>query len=281
MNPADPTNLDSGPGGILPIQSLEDPRVAPYRALKDRDLVREGNLFMAEGEMVVRRLLGSGLNVRSILSIDRKADEMAQAVAQQPHLAQVPVYSAPAELVNQVVGFRFHSGVMACAQRPAPLTIDQMMAKASARPTFVILPKIASTDNLCSLIRTAAGFGCDGMILGPESCDPYYRQAVRVSMGAVFKLPVLESADLKTDLDRLREVHKISLLGTVLSDAAIPLPQYQRNGGVAILLGNEFEGLSDQEIALCTHLLTIPMKRGTDSLNVSAAAAVFLYELTR
>lgn len=265
---------------------------------------------MAEGEMVVRRLLKSGLTVQSILSIDRKAEAMAQAVqassaaaqvsptqissgqsssAQlstptpgmfEPAGANIPVYSAPPEVVNQVVGFRFHSGVMACGVRPAATNVDELMARAPANPTFVVCPKIASTDNLGSLVRIAAGFGCDGIILGPESCDPFYRQAVRVSMGAVFHLPVLQSTDLAADLIRLRDVHKVSLLATILSPAAISLPDFRRSGGVALMLGNEFEGLSEAEVSLSTHQLTIPMKRGTDSLNVAASAAVFLYVLT-
>ncbi len=270
---------------VIPIHFLTDPRIAAYRSLKDRDLTREGNKFMAEGEQVVRRLISSRYAVESILCIERKAEDLAAVAA-----GDLPLYIAPPWIVNQIVGFKFHSGVMAVGLRGRPMTIDDLMSISnpqSAIPnpqsptTLVICPKIANTDNLGSLIRVSAAFGADGMILGPESCDPFYRQSVRVSMGAAFSLNIIQSADLLQDLRRLKSEFKVELIATVLGPDAEIIDTAPRAPRMALLLGNESEGLAAEWINECDRKVTIPMRLGTDSLNVSVAAGVFLHHFTR
>jgi tRNA G18 (ribose-2'-O)-methylase SpoU len=126
-------------------------------------------------------------------------------------------------------------------------------------------------------MRIAAGFGADAMILGPQCCDPFYRQAIRVSMGAVFSLNLLQSDDLLQDLGRLKNEWKVESIATVLDESAEPLQSARRSQRIAILFGNEAQGLSRQMIEVCDRRITIPMKLGTDSLNVSVAAGVVLY----
>jgi len=259
----------------LPIPSLDDPRVAPYRNLKDRDLARDGDRFIAESEQLVRRLLASKIQTESVLVAEKRLPDLAPVLPQE-----IPVYVAPASVVNQIVGFKFHSGVMAVGIRPISPTIDDNL-KGKPRATLVVCPEVEKTDNLGSLIRIAAAFGADAMVLGERSCDPFFRQSVRVSMGTVFHLPIVRSDDLKRDLRRLRDEFNVELIATVLDEGAEPLDRAGRAAKTALILGNEAQGLPADVVALCDRRVTIPMKLGTDSLNVAVAAGVFLYHFTR
>jgi tRNA G18 (ribose-2'-O)-methylase SpoU len=144
----------------------------------------------------------------------------------------------------------------------------------------VVCPDIHNVDNIGSLIRISAGFGVDAMILGERCHDPFFRQSVRVSMGAVFKLPIVQSIDIHADLQTLKSAG-IQLVATVLDEDAEPLVSATRADRVAILFGNEAQGIERSLIDLCDRRVTIPMKLGTDSLNVSVAAGIFLYHFTR
>jgi tRNA G18 (ribose-2'-O)-methylase SpoU len=254
------------------IHSLDDPCIAPYRNLKDRELARHGNRFIAEGEQVVRRLLASDYPVESVLLAQRRADEIAPILPDS-----VPVFVVPDPLVHQILGFKFHSGVIACGRRKPSTTLDTTMSCIGPRATLVVCPEIANTDNLGSLMRIAAGFGADAMILGQHCCDPFYRQSIRVSMGAVFSLNLHQSQDLLTDMKLLKDRWRVEVIATVLDESAEPLQTARRGDRIAILFGNEAQGLSMEMIQACDRRVIIPMKLGTDSLNVSVAAAVILY----
>jgi tRNA G18 (ribose-2'-O)-methylase SpoU len=131
------------------------------------------------------------------------------------------------------------------------------------------------------MIRIAAGFGCDALILGEHSHDPFFRQSVRVSMGTIFRLPIAQSENLLTDLARLRTEWGIELAATVLDESAEPLSATTRPPRFALLFGNEAQGLPPEIVQACDRRITIPMKLGTDSLNVMVAAGIFLYHFTR
>ena len=260
------------------VDTLDDPRVAPYRNLKDRDLARSGDRFIAEGEQVVRRLLASDYPTESLLLARKRADDVAPLAP-----PDVPVYVVPDPLVHQIVGFKFHSGVMAVGRRKPAATIDDVMTAASARrrTTLVVLPEIANTENMGSLIRISAAFGADAVVLGEHSCDPFWRQAVRVSMGTIFSIPLVRSDDLLRDLRRLADHWGVELAAAVAGGDAEPLQAAGRGERLGLLFGNEAQGLAPDHVAACGRRVTIPMHLGTDSLNVAVAAAVFLYHFTR
>jgi len=254
------------------VSSLDDPRLACYRNLKDRELAREGGVFIAEGELIVRRLLESGWPVESLLLSPRMLDQLEPLAA-----SGVPVYVLPDAMLGQIVGFAFHLGVLACGRRVAWPTLEQAARQWGRRATVLVLPGIANTENLGALLRIAAGFGAEAALLGPRCGDVLYRQCVRVSMGAVFRLPIVQCDRLERDLRALREDWGFELVAAVLEADAQPLHQAQRPDRLALMLGNEAKGLSPEHLALCHRRLTIPMQCGTDSLNVAIAAAVFLY----
>jgi tRNA G18 (ribose-2'-O)-methylase SpoU len=262
---------------IIPVSSLDDARIEPYTRLKERDLAREGGRFIAEGELVVRRLLNSVYATESLLVATRRLDEMAPLVP-----AGVPVYAADHELVNRIVGFKFHSGIMAVGLRGHQPALDELAAGWGEAPlTLVVCPEVEKTDNLGSLIRIASAFGADALILGERCCDPFYRQSIRVSMGAVFSLPLVRSERLLDELLRLRDGHGFELIASILSPGARPLAQCRRGRRIALLFGNEAQGLGPELVAQCQQRVVIPMQRGIDSLNVSVAAGVFLYHFTQ
>ena len=263
---------------VVSVPTLDDPRLAPYRNLKDRELARGGDRFIAEGEHVVRRLLASDYPVESLLLTRRRAEEVAPLAP-----SEVPVYVADDSLVHQVVGFKFHSGVMGVGRRKPGVSVGAWMAEVRSRErlTLVVLPDIANTENLGSLVRIGAAFGADAVVLGRQCCDPFWRQSIRVSMGTVFSLPILRSDDLLRDLGDLRTRHDVELAAAVVGADAQPLAASHRRDRLALLFGNEAQGLSAEYVRACDRRVTIPMHLGTDSLNVAVAAAVFLYHFTK
>jgi tRNA G18 (ribose-2'-O)-methylase SpoU len=212
------------------INDLDDPRIAAYRNLKDRELARDGERFIAEGSHVVERLIRSTYSVESVMLAARRVDTFARLVPQS-----VPVYILPEALVHQVIGYKFHSGVAACGKRRPPQTLEQAMTRLGRRAMIMVCPEIANTENLGVLMRISAGLGADAMVLGPQSCDPFYRQAIRVSMGTVFSLNLYQSQDLLKDLARMQTEWGVERIATVLDESAEPLDRAKRSDRIALL----------------------------------------------
>jgi tRNA G18 (ribose-2'-O)-methylase SpoU len=261
---------------VIPIDSPDDPRIADYRLLKERELAEGGEKFIAEGELVARRLLESDYPVESVLLAEQHVDRIAPLVG-----CGAAIYAAPASLVEAIVGYKFHLGVLACGRRKPQAALEDLAGAWPEEATLVILPEVTKLDNLGALMRVSSAFGAGAVILGPRCCDPFYRKALRVSMGAAFSLTLYRSADLAGDLARLRRQWGVELVATVLDADAQPLDEVRRVRRTGLLLGNEGFGLRPGEVALCDRKVCIPMKPGTDSLNVAVAAAVFLYHFTR
>ena len=255
------------------ITDADDPRLADYRALKERHLNAEGGRFVAESERVVRRLLASALPMRSILATPPRAHALEDALAAR---ADVPVYVAPQPVLDAIAGFHVHRGCLAIGERPVTRALP------SAARGVVVLEDLVDVDNLGAIARNAAAFGADALVLSPRCADPFYRKAIRVSLGAVFDLPIVRLARWPDDLDVLRKLG-FALVAAVLSPTATPLPRFRPPARWALLLGAEGPGLSNEAVLRCHTSVTIPMSTsiGADSLNVATAAAVLLYALTR
>ena len=255
----------------IPVLDINDPRLAAYRELSQRNLTRLSGLFVAEGDKVVERLIASRFPVASVLA------EAAHAERIEPTLpAETPIYVATRELLEATIGFNFHRGILACGRRLPGPTVAEIAGNFEQRSTIVVCPDVQDPTNLGSIIRSAAAFGCAAVVLGGQCADPLSRRVLRVSMGAALHLPVCESRDLAGDLRQLAS-NGYELIATVLDPAAEPLAAVKRPVKLALLLGSEGHGLGAEWQDLAHRRVTIPMYRGIDSLNVAVAAAVFLH----
>jgi tRNA G18 (ribose-2'-O)-methylase SpoU len=260
----------------LLIDSLDDPRLEPYRHLKRTNVTRWQDLLVAEGVKLVERLLASPFEVLSLLVAEERRHRCPQ-----PLPPELPVYLLPEKLVHQLVGYQFHHGVMACARRrPGPSLAD--LCGPPSRPlTLVVCSDVQDTENLGAMLRTGQALGIDGVVLGPRSADPWSRRVLRVSMGASLRLPIVEVADCGPALAALRGEHQVELWATVVDSDAVPLAELQRPRRLGLLFGSEGHGLQPAHVACCDRRVRIPMQPGVDSLNVAMAAGVFLYEVLR
>ncbi len=268
---------------LIPITDLDDPRVAPYRDVRDADLRGRDQYFMAESEMVVRRLVRTPQRVHSLLLSEHKAARMADALELLPD--SVPVYVAPLRLISDLAGFLIHRGVLAAGIRlsPGALTLDRALGhlKEAAACTILIAEGFTNVDNMGALFRNAAAFGVDGVLLDPTCCDPLYRKAIRVSMGHSLSIPYAVSEDWPGDLDRLKQEWEMTIVGAEVTASSTPLWTMPRQPRSALLFGSESHGVTPPALACCDEVCAIPMHDGVPSLNVAMSTAVFLYELGR
>ena len=257
---------------VIPIDDPADPRLADYMALRDAALrVRAepaAGVFIAEGKLVIRRLVDSTYPVRSLLLTPQRVRDLADVVAR----TVAPVYVAEREVVRATVGFDLHRGAVAAGQRlPLPHP-DEILATAT---TIAVLEGVNDHENLGAIFRSASALGVDALLLCPRSSDPLYRRCVRVSMGEVLSLPFTR---LEPWPDALAKVSAAGfrLLALTPRSGATPITDVNVSAGerVALLFGAEGPGLSDDAIRAADELVGIPLRPGIDSLNVGHAAAI-------
>jgi len=258
----------------IPISRPDDPRLADYQDLNQRNLTRQSGKFIAEGDKVVERLIASPFEVASIFAESDWADRLEPRVP-----PETPIYVAERSLLEQTIGYNFHRGVLAAGRVGPRRQLTEVLEPLPESALVLVCPEIHDPTNLGSLIRTAAAFGVAAILLGRQCAHPFSRRVLRVSMGAALQIPLIESADLSRDLELLRS-HQFDLAATVLDATAIPLQQAARMSRQAILLGSEGHGLGDEWLKLSTRRITLAMQSGIDSLNVAIATAVFLYHFT-
>jgi tRNA G18 (ribose-2'-O)-methylase SpoU len=258
----------------IEIESLDDLRLEPYRNLKHTNLTRWSGRFIAEGRLVVERLLASGLTVESVLVSRRRQHSVADQIT-----ADVPALVLADVLARPMLGYNFHAGVLACARRPPPRDVNSVVGNHPGPLTLVVCDRVVGPENLGAILRLGAAFGVDAILIGKGSADAYSRRVLRVSMGAAFGIPIVESLDLTSTIVQLTQ-QGIETIAAVADPAADPLPTFRRASRAAIVLGNEYAGLSPELAANCDHRVTIPMAAGANSINVATAAAILLYELS-
>jgi tRNA G18 (ribose-2'-O)-methylase SpoU len=258
------------------IQCVDDPRIVPYRNLPCRGLAGQGGRFIAEGALLVQRLLASDYCTESVFVDEGRVDAFR---AQLP--AATAVYVASHELMRQVVGFKFHRGILACGRCGPPLPLGDVVSDDRRPFLAVVCVDIQDPENLGGIARNCAAFGADAVVVAGRSTSPFSRRVLRVSMGAVLKLPLVQTRNLDRDLDTLRSEGRAELAAAVLDPSAASLESVERPERLALLFGNEADGLAARWTARCDRKITIPMSGGTDSLNVAVASGVFLYHFTR
>ncbi|GIJ80588.1 rRNA methyltransferase [Micromonospora phaseoli] len=265
----------------VPVELITDPgdeRIGDYRALTDVELRTRWEpphgLFIAEGELVLRRALRAGYPARSYLVDAKRVDQLADL-----DTGDAPVYAATQDVLRSATGFHVHRGVLASFRRKPLPTAAEVLATAGR---VVILEDVNNHTNLGAIFRAVAGLGVDAVLLSPTCADPLYRRSVRVSMGEVFAVPYAKLEPWPAALAQVQAAGFTVLALTPALDA-VPvqrLDQAQR-ARAALLLGAEGAGLTGAAMAASDVRVVIPMRRGVDSLNVAAATAVACWELGR
>ncbi|MEI9401116.1 RNA methyltransferase [Mesorhizobium argentiipisi] len=260
---------------LIPIDDPQDPRVAAYLDIRERDLVGRQGRFVAEGKVVLDLLLSTGrFAAESALILENRLAGVQGTLRQAP--PDFPVYVAAGEVMDRIAGFHMHRGILAIGIRGAPAPVEILVETLPRRALAVVLVGISNHDNMGAIFRNAAAFGADAVLLDRTCCDPLYRKAIRVSVGAALKVPFAfgDTAALTATLDRLGfSQFALSPSGTTDIRAT------QRSARLALYLGTEGEGLP-QDLLARLRTVRIGMAEGFDSLNVAAASAIALHHFS-
>ena len=265
---------------IIEISDFSAPELDVYARLTENQLLNRADpknaMFVAESPLVIGRAMDAGCVPLSFLMepkhIEGRGHEILARCADD-----VPVYTAPLEVLTQLTGFHLTRGMLCCMLRPALPALSELCA-ASRR--VAVLENVLNPTNIGAIFRSAAALGMDAVLLTAAGSDPLYRRAARVSMGTVFQVPwtylpedadwqdVLHSYGFKTAAMALRD-----------DSLSIADPRLREVEKLAVVLGTEGDGLASETIAACDYTVKIPMSHGVDSLNVAAASAVAFYQL--
>jgi tRNA G18 (ribose-2'-O)-methylase SpoU len=265
------------------ITSADDPRVHDYRAVREPELVRRRGLFIAEGRLVVGRLLAlPHSRIRSILVSEAGLAALrADAAAGLDARPGLPLYLADPGVIDAIGGFHFHRGSLALAERPADLDPAALIAAAAPGRPLVVVEGLAQADNVGSILRNAHAFGAAGVLLDPASVDPLYRKALRTAMGAALIVPWARLVPWPAALGRLRDAGLV-VAALTPRPAAQPLAAFavaSADRPVALLVGAEGDGLGGAALAAADVQVRIAMAPGADSVNVATATGIALHAL--
>lgn len=266
-------------GGVptLAVTSADDERIGDYRALTDLELRTRweppNGLFIAEGELVIRRALRAGYRLRSVLIDEKRVEQMADLPPDST------IYTAAPPVLELITGFHVHRGVLASFHRRPNPTLGDVLAGSRS---LAVLEGINTHTNVGALFRSAAALGIDAVVLSPTCADPLYRRAVRVSMGEVFAIPYAKVEDWPKALSAVRDAGFTILAMTPAPDA-VPLHRLSDadRERPALLFGAEGPGLSPHALQASDIRVAIPMHNNVDSLNVATCAAIAFWEISR
>ena len=260
---------------IIPVTDFLDPSLDVYARLSENQLVcrehPEEGLFIAESPKVIERALDGGCRPVSFLVEDRHVETQAKELIHR--CGDIPVYTAPFDVLTQLTGFKLTRGMLCAMLRPAPRSAAEVCENARR---VAVLENVMNPTNVGAIFRSAAALGMDAVLLTPACSDPQYRRAIRVSMGTVFQVPW---AWLE-DFSQLRELG-FQTAAMALKDDSLSIkdPRLAQAEKLAVVLGTEGDGLADSTIESCDFTVKIPMSHGVDSLNVAAASAVAFWQL--
>ena len=263
------------------VASVDDSRLEDFRNVSDPALMRGRGLFVAEGRLAVERLLGSRFRTRSLLVIASALAGLEPALAARGDDRALDLYVADSSQMRRVTGFRFHRGCLALGERPAPGGADAELPPAAPGRPLVVLDGVSDPDNVGSIFRNAAAFGAAGVVLSPACADPLYRKAIRTSMGTTLQLPFRVADEWPVALSQIRDEGTLVAALTPMEPAVDIEAFVRRRAGVAValLLGNEGDGVSRSALDLCDERVRIDIDPAVDSLNVANAAAIALQRL--
>ena len=262
---------------IIEVTDLAAPELDVYARLTEAQLRNrlepDKGVFIAESPKVIATALDAGYEPLSLLMERRHIEGDAQPILAR--CGGIPVYTAERETLARLTGFELTRGVLCAMRRPRLPSVEEVCARARR---VAVLEGIVDHTNVGAIFRSAAALGIDAVLVTPTCCDPFYRRAVRVSMGTVFQVPWAYLPEGWTEL-----LHTLGFrtAAMALRDDSVRLddPRLAAERKLAVVMGTEGDGLADATIAACDYTVRIPMHRGVDSLNVAAASAVAFYQL--
>ena len=262
---------------IIEIKDFNAPELDVYARLTEVQLLNrelpEKGLFIAESPKVIERALDAGYEPVSCLMEKKHIEGEGKHILER--IKGVPVFCAEFDVLTQLTGFKLTRGMLCAMRRKKLPTVSEICENKSR---VVILDKVMNPTNVGAIIRSAAALGMDAVLLTPGCSDPLYRRAARVSMGTVFQIEWTFLTD-----DTLDEIKSLGFktVAMALKDDSISIddPRLTAENKLAVIMGTEGDGLSDETISDCDFTVKIPMYHGVDSLNVAAASAVAFYQL--
>ena len=256
---------------IVPIDSLDDPRVEAYRHIADQAWLLQSSAFVAEGRLVVRRLLDvQQWPIESMLLTAPAANGLADVLDK----TGAPIYIVDQALMNALAGFNIHRGCLAIGRRPATPSLDRIAAGPLSR--VLVLEGVNNPDNVGGLFRSAAAFGVELVVLGPDCGDPLYRKAIRTSMAASLLVPFVYAPQWPGAIRDLRN-DGFTVIALTPDRAVAPIEEIFPHSKLALLVGSEGSGLSEDAMRTSTLRIRIPTTADVDSLNVTTAASIAMY----
>ena len=266
-------------GAVIRIADPDDPRIAEFRSIRERDLTGRDNRFIAEGTVVLRMLVaaharGGDFVIEKVLLLENRVAGLAEELAAFPD--DIPVYMAEAAVLDAIAGFHLHRGVLALGHRRRQLHTAALLGTLPETALVLAACGISNHDNIGSIFRNAAAFGADAVLLDETCCDPLYRKALRVSVGAVLKVPYARGGTIEDNLaalaERGYEVWALSPSGTTEIREITAAPR------MALATGTEGTGLP-AAILRKFRTARIAQAPGLDSLNAATATGIALYEI--
>ncbi|WP_394769718.1 TrmH family RNA methyltransferase [Lacisediminihabitans sp.] len=262
---------------VIEITDLADSRLGDYSHQTDVALKKargtEHGLYIAESALVLERALAAGHRPRSVLALGGSVHEALDLLGDR----DVPVFSGPSELLEELTGYLLHRGLIAAMHRPALPAPESLLATARR---IVILENVADPTNVGAIFRSVGAIGADAVLVTPRCSDPFYRRAIRVSMGTVLQVPWTRVGDWASTRELL-SASGFHIAALALGPGAVGLRDFAATAPerVAFVLGAEGDGLTVEALEAADTIVTIPMAHGIDSLNVAAASAVAMWAL--
>jgi tRNA G18 (ribose-2'-O)-methylase SpoU len=262
---------------VTRVHGVGDPRLAPYRDVPEPELMRARGLFVAEGRLIVRRVIEDGrFRVQSLLMNEAAARDLAPVFDALP--PDTPTLLCQTADLRGITGHDIHRGCLALVERPPATSLAVVLASAK---TIVALEGVTDPDNVGSVFRNAAALGADGVLLSPTCCDPLYRKAVRTSMGAVLRVPFARAEEWPAALVDVRAAG-FTLIALTPRQPSETIERYAagpRSSRLALIVGTEGAGLTRSAEAAADVRVSIPMHGDVDSLNLGVALGIALFML--
>ncbi len=258
---------------MIEITNINDSRIELYKSLRFTPKSHtEANVFVAEAEKVVLKMLESSIEPVSIFAVPEFYSKYPDLI----ELKKFPednLFTANKEFMNEIVGFRIHSGIMAIGKIPSDTPIIELDSK------IVVLNGIIDAENVGAIVRNCAAFGFNSIIIDEKSSSPYLRRAVRVSMGNVFEIKVHHSRDIIVTIKELKR-NGSQIVVAEICDESIALEKVSFSDKYCLIFGSEGNGIDPKIFDLCHQIVHIPISKNVPSINVAASSAVFLNHLT-